>query len=222
MFGTKAIRDSRSHRSPTQLFAPLRGNQPRTEVLINLDAGGIRRAIDGVTKQQGFDLRTVSLPALDCLFGDRSWRELPPTVTQTGDRQRWLIDHYAARVRGPNRVVETWPLEGGADFRTLIQFAAHDTAIATFRKHYDQTTKLWKKPKPGPSLDELAAKLKAEFPDQTLTPRSIYWLGVLPEDIAPGRINQACDLAMHLGIAQRSKSGVQADVTFTSTGGLFD
>jgi len=208
---------------PYELFEPLAGAQARTEVLINLDAGGMRRAIDGPTKQQGRDLHTVSLPVMDCLFGDRSWRGLPDTVTLTGDRQRWLVDCYAARLRTPGRVVEAWNLEGQADYRTLVQFAAHQTAITTFRRQYDATMKLWKKAKPGLTLAEIATRLKGEFPEQTLTPKAIYWLGVLPDDVSPKRINQACDQAMEMGLAHRSGSGLDGEVTFTSVkAGLFD
>jgi three-Cys-motif partner protein len=208
---------------PYELFAPLAGSQARTEVLINLDAGGMRRAIDGPTKQQGRDLQTVSLPVMDCLFGDRSWRDLPDTMALTGDRQRWLVERYASRLRTPGRVVETWNLEGRADYRTLVQFAAHQTAITTFRRQYYATMKLWKKAKLGLPLADIATRLKGEFPDQTLTPKAIYWLGVLPDDISPSRINQACDRAMEMGLAHRSGSGLDGEITFTSVKtGLFD
>lgn len=199
---------------PWELFTSLLGNQPRTEVLINLDAGGMRRVIDATMAQQGADLSGVSAPSLDCLFGDGTWRAIPPSMTQTGQRERWLVDHYAGRIRQSGNLVENWPLEGGADYRTLVQFAAHQTAISTFRRHYEQTTKLWKKQRPGATLVALAGQLRKELADQTLTPRIIHALGVLPPEVSDKRINQACDHAMQLGLADRSRSGVDEAVTF--------
>lgn len=209
---------------PFELFAPLHGSQPKTEVLVNLDAGGMRRAIDGVMKQQGHDLQLVNLPALDCLFGDRAWRGLPPQLTSTGDRERWLVDRYVERHSARARLAEQWPLEGGADFRALIQFADHPTAIATFRRHYEQTTKLWKRPRPGPTTEALARALIAELSDQPpLTPRLIHSLGILPAEIPLSRVDQACDHAMQLGLADRKGTGADADVEFHSVRrGLFD
>lgn len=208
---------------PYELLEPLLGNQPRTEVLINLDAGGMRRVIDAATAQQGVDLNRVSTPSLDCLFGDRSWRAIPPHLTQTGERERWLVDRYAGRISESGSLVSTWPLEGGADYRTLVQFAAHQTALQTFRRHYEQTTKLWKKQRAGATLAQLAAQLRRDLDGQTLTPRTIHALGVLPPDVNEQRINQACDHAMQIGQADRSRSGIDEAVTFRSVKtGLFD
>lgn len=208
---------------PFELFEPLLGNQPKTEVLINLDAGGMRRVIDAAAAQQGSDLSRVTAPSMDCLFGDRSWRAIPPSLTQTGQRERWLVDRYTGRIRESGNLVEAWGLESGADYRTLVQFAAHQTAIGTFRRHYDQTTKLWKKQRNRPTLDQLAGQLTKELADQTLTPRNIHALGVLPPDVDERRIDQACDHAMAIGQADRSKSGIDEVVTFRQMKtGLFD
>lgn len=208
---------------PHELFEPLQGSQPKTEVLINLDAGGMRRAIDGVAKQQGPGLHDVTLPALDCLFGDRSWRDLPPELTITGDRERWLVRQYAARFAAPRRHLEVWPLEGGADFRVLVQFASHPTAITTFGKHYAATTKLWTKPRPGPTTEQLARTLGKELADEVLTPRIIHSMGVLPAEITLSRIDQACDYAMQLGVAARSGVGVDGQIEFRAVNrGFFD
>lgn len=179
--------------------------------------------IDAATVQQGVDLNRVSTPSLDCLYGDRSWRAIPPQLTQTGERERWLIDRYAGRIRESGSLVGTWPLEGGADYRTLIQFAAHQTALETFRRHYEQTTKLWKKRRAGATVAQLAEQLRRDLDGQTLTPRTIHALGVLPPDVTEQRINTACDHAMLIGQAHRSRSGIQEAVTFrTEKTGVFD
>jgi three-Cys-motif partner protein len=209
---------------PFELLQPLLGNQDRTEALINLDAGGIRRVIDGAMGQQGWNLEHAMVPVLDCLYGDRSWRALPTTLTQTGPRERWLVDRYAGRIREAGNLVESWPLEGGKDYRTLIQFTAHQTAINVFRRNYEQTTKLWKKPRSRATLAEVVVLLRKELANQTLTPNTIHALGALPPEITASRINEACDHAVQLGHAERIRSGVDEAVTFRDVpaAGLFD
>ncbi len=123
---------------------------------------------------------------LDCLFGDRRWAAIPPELTQTGERERWLVDCYKERMADVGPFTEAYPLRGGKHYRAVVQVANHQTAVSTLARVHGQVTRLWKTRRPL-SVKELGQRLARELAGQAITPRQIYELGVLPPDVGPTR-----------------------------------
>jgi three-Cys-motif partner protein len=210
---------------PFALFSQLSGRQPRTELLINLEVGGATRVVDAVAKTGRLTAATGG--TLDCLFGDHRWAAIPPELTQTGDRERWLVDCYKERMADVGPLTAAYPLRGGKHYRAVVQVANHQTAISTLERVHGQVTRLWKTRRPL-SVKELGQRLARELAGQTITPRQIYELGVLPPDVGPTRIDHACDSAMQDGLGDRTKNGVDQPIMFVNdpatarSPGLFD
>jgi three-Cys-motif partner protein len=189
---------------PFCLFEPLFDGRPYTEVLINLDAGAMVRLIDAAVKvQKNTQLSSLRQQTLDCLFGDRSWTNLPGTLTKTGDRERWLVDAYLSRFARHFSYRGAYPLAGSQYLRYIVQLARSKTALDVFKQTHDQLAKPFKKAK-GSTRKDRARTLARDLAGQTLTPRDILGLSLFPSSVGLDEIVSLCDHALDLGLATRS------------------